>query len=276
VESVKLSSGLGPHVEETGRNQPPFALGRRERGGDFQLPGSLCRPAKPSQVVGQSGLPEMGPLPTDDRLQRGQPVLRALAHSLARTRAARDILEAIAAGGRDPRALARWLASRSRAPCRDRGGTGGHAACPCTPDSAPHVKPEPAATRPGKASPSRYHSASTAPPPSPPLAQVPRNPRTSTNPPPARQPRPLKLLALRLSRRFYSPSLLAEAVAADQRRRHRGQQVLPHRRRPAQGVGLHRARALRRDDRALPQLASRPVCQPGTYAGATAWSRASS
>jgi hypothetical protein len=76
-----LSSGLGPHVEETGQKQPPFALGGRERGGDFQLPGSLCRPAKPSQVVGQSGVPEMGPLHTDDCLQRGQPVLRAVALS---------------------------------------------------------------------------------------------------------------------------------------------------------------------------------------------------
>jgi hypothetical protein len=46
-----------------------------------KLPGSLCRPAKPSQVVGQSGVPEMGPLHTDDCLQRGQPVLRAVALS---------------------------------------------------------------------------------------------------------------------------------------------------------------------------------------------------
>jgi hypothetical protein len=40
---------------------------------------------------------------------------------------------------------------------------------------------------------------------------------TSSNTPPARRPRPLKLLALRLSRRFYSPILLSEAYADDLR-----------------------------------------------------------
>ena len=59
MESVKR---VAPYVEETGQKQPPFALGGRERGDDFQPPGSLCRLAKPSQVVGQSGVPEMASL----------------------------------------------------------------------------------------------------------------------------------------------------------------------------------------------------------------------
>jgi hypothetical protein len=55
-----LSGGLGPHVEEAGQKQQPFALGGRERGGDFQLPGNLCRPARPSQVC----RPERRAIPT--------------------------------------------------------------------------------------------------------------------------------------------------------------------------------------------------------------------
>jgi hypothetical protein len=47
-----------------------------------------------------------------------------------------------------------------------------------------------------KESPGPYHSASTAPSPSPPRTQPPGNLTTSTNPPPARQPRLLKFLAL--------------------------------------------------------------------------------
>jgi len=87
---------------------------------------------------------------------------------------------------------------------------------------APAHAPSPsrnAPTRPGRASPSRYHSASTAPSPSPPRLQPPGNPATSKNPPPARQPHPLKLLALRLSRRFYSPLAPADQVhAAEQQK----------------------------------------------------------
>ena len=76
-----LSGGLGPHVEETGQKQTSFALGGRQRGGGFQLSGSLCRPAKPSEIVGQSGVPEMGKFQTDDGLQCGQPVLGPVALS---------------------------------------------------------------------------------------------------------------------------------------------------------------------------------------------------
>jgi len=63
-----LSGAPGPYVEETGQEQPPFSLGGRQRGGGLKLPGGLDGPAKPSKVVGQCGVPEMGALHADDGL----------------------------------------------------------------------------------------------------------------------------------------------------------------------------------------------------------------
>src|SRR5262249_8156131 len=63
----------------------------------------------------------------------------------------------------------------------------------------------PAPTQQGTASPSHYHRPPATPSPSPHQAQPPGSIMTSNNTPPAGPPRLLKLLALRLSRRFYSP-----------------------------------------------------------------------
>jgi hypothetical protein len=109
---------------------------------------------------------------------------RTLGRGPAAIQAAGDEILASPLPGRPPRTCARALAEPQRA-------------CPSR-----------------KASPSRYHSPSTAPSPSPPPTQPPGKPATSTNPPPTRQPHPLKLLALRLSRRFYSTLLLPEPPPA--------------------------------------------------------------
>ena len=87
---------------------------------------------------------------------------------------------------------------------------------------APHLRPRPRRPHPPLPRQERQTPATTTARPLHPhhhrhQAQPPGNIMTSSNTPPARQPRLLKLLALRLSRRFYSTLLLPESPAADQR-----------------------------------------------------------
>ena len=89
--------------------------------------------------------------------------------------------------------------------------------------AAPHLRPRPPSPTPpaptpqGTASPSHYHRPPTTPSPSRHQEQPPGNIMTSSNTPPTRRLRPLKLLALRLSRRFYRPSLRNQPNTADLR-----------------------------------------------------------